>query len=356
MQKLRYAVIGAGNIARTKHLPGYAALGDRVEVVAACDINPQVLSGTADAFNIPVRETDYRRVLAREDIDLVSVCTPNDLHEEITVAALEHGKHVHCEKPMAISLASAERMRDTARRTGRQLMVGLNNRYRAQVQYALSYVRSGALGEVYYAKCGWRRRAIAGAYGWFTDRRRSGGGPLIDLGVHMIDLALYLMDYPRAETVVANTFQKLISGEQGYLFTHDNSRLQPGQTCDVEDLAVGHIGFPGGRAMGFEISWASHIEKEEVYCQLYGTRGGLRLSNDGGNFNCKIFSVVNGAHADILPQVKERLFAVNEFQDFVDSVLSGRPSAISSLDQHVEMLGLIGDIYRSAETGRQVIR
>ena len=338
-----------------KHLPGYSALADDVEIVAACDINPAALKKAAEQYHIPNTYTDYHELLRRDDLDLVSVCLPNYLHHPVSVEALNSGKNVHCEKPMAMNLQQAEEMKRAAENSGKILMIGLNNRFTAESQFVKKYIQDGGLGEIYFVKCGWKRRACAGAYGWFTDKSQSGGGPLIDLGVHYIDLVLYFMGYPDVDTVTARTYSKLVGGEKGYLFTHDNSHMSAGLKFDVEDLAVGLIGLKNDVTIDFEVSWASHIEREQIYYSIYGTKGGISFVKENGETSLKIHTIVNDQHADIIPNMNRRLLEINEFAEMVDCVRTGRQPAVSILDQNVKMISLIEAIYRSAETCRQIV-
>ncbi len=355
MKKIRYAVIGTGNIAMGKHLPGYSALRDDVEIVAACDIDPVALKKAAEKYNIPDTYTDYHELLKRDDIDLVSVCLPNYLHHPVTIEALRSGKNVHCEKPMAMNCNQAEEMRQAMEESGKTLMIGLNNRFTAESQFVKRYIQDGGLGEIYLVRCGWRRRACAGAYGWFTDKTQSGGGPLIDLGVHYIDLAMYFLDYPDVETITARTYSKLVGGEQGYLFTHDNSRLTPDKKFDVEDLAMGMIGLKNDVTIDFEVSWASHIEREKIFYSIYGTKGGISFVKENGEISLKVHTICEEQHTDYIPNLNHRLLEVNEFADLIDCIRTGRKPGISILDQNVKMISLIDGIYRSAEQKRQIV-
>ncbi len=354
MKKLRYGIIGTGNIGMTKHLPGYSQLKDTVEIAAACDINPDALKSAAEKYSIMSTYEDYNKLLERDDIDFVSVCLPNYLHHPVTVKALMSGKHVHCEKPMAMNPSEAHDMNTAKEKSGKKLMIGLNNRFTGESQFVKRYVSEGNLGDIYHVKCGWQRRACAGAYGWFTDKSQSGGGPLIDLGVHYIDLAMYFMGYPKVESVTARTYSKLVGSDKGYLFTHDNSRLTDGKKFDVEDLAVGFIGLENDATIDFEVSWASHIARERIYYSLYGTKGGISFVKEAGETSLRIHTIVNDTHADIVPSINRRLTEVNEFADFVSCINENREPTISVLSQNVDMIGLIDLIYRSAGEKRTI--
>ena len=355
MRKLRYGIIGTGNIAMTKHLPGYAALADDVEIVAACDINEDSLKAAKEKYHIQYIFTDYHKLLKSEDIDFVSVCLPNYLHNPVSIEAMRSGKHVHCEKPMAMNHKQAEEMRMVKDETGKILMIGLNNRFTGESQFVKRYIDEGNIGGIYHVKCGWQRRACAGAYGWFTDKELSGGGPLIDLGVHYIDLVMYFMGYPAIRSVTAKTYSKLVKGEKGYLFTHDNSHLGKNTKFTVEDLAIGFIDLKQDTSIDFEVSWASHIEKERIYYSFYGTKGGISFVKEDGESKLKIHTIVDEQHVDIIPKVNNRIIACNEFAEFVDCIRKQREPGISILDQNVDMIGLIDAIYESSNKRKQII-
>ena len=209
MKTLKIGIIGCGGIARGAHAPYYKD-EKRVEVVAVCDMLPgRVKKFRDETFPKADLYTDYQELLKRADIDAVDICTPNYLHSEIAIAAFAAGKHVFCEKPDAVSPKKAIAMKDASEKAGKLLMVMRNNRFSDQSQYAKKFIDAGKMGDIYAARCGWqRRRGIPGKGGWFTTKAQSGGGPLIDLGVHMIDLTIWLMGNPRPVAVSGATFCK----------------------------------------------------------------------------------------------------------------------------------------------------
>lgn len=190
MKKLKIALIGAGGIATSSHAPAYEKM-ENVEIAAVCDIIEERAVKMAERLGAPMHCTDYKKVFEIDGLDAVDICTPNYLHSIIAVDALEHGLNVFCEKPDAVSVAEAEKMKAAAEKSGKVLMVMRNNRYRGISSYLKQFIADGKMGEIYAARCGWqRRRGIPGKGGWFTTKEQSGGGPLIDLGVHMIDLSI----------------------------------------------------------------------------------------------------------------------------------------------------------------------
>ena len=352
MKKLRMAVIGCGGINRAAHWPGYEKM-DNVELVACCDILPDRVKEYAQARNIPFYCTDYKDILKMDNVDAVDICTPNYLHSVIAVEALNAGKHVFCEKPDAVSVEEAEKMRAAAEKNGKVLMVMRNNRWRADAKFMKQYIESGKMGEIYAARCGWiRRRGIPGRGGWFTTKAQSGGGPLIDLGVHMIDLTMYLMGNPTPVSVTGCTYNKFANSEAGA----DSVHSQFGDSVsdgifDVEDLAMGFIKFDNGACLQIEFSWASNIEKENAFTELRGSKSGATLDWNG----FKIFTEEFGKTVDYLPNVKDEMpqHAAN-IAHFVDVVLNGaEPDFVPQ--QGVNMIKILEALYKSAETGKEVL-
>ena len=214
MQKFRVGIIGVGGIANGKHMPALSKL-ENVEMVAFCDIIEERAVKGAEKYGTPDAKvyTDYRDLIARDDIDVVHICTPNLYHAEMTVAALESGKHVMCEKPMAINYEGAKAMVEAAKRTGKKLTIGYQSRHRADSQYLKSYIDDGGLGEIYYAKALAVRRRAVPTWGVFLDEEKQGGGPLIDIGTHALDLTLWFMDNYRWESVMGVSYKKLSQRE-----------------------------------------------------------------------------------------------------------------------------------------------
>lgn len=348
-QKLKYGIIGTGGIAMGKHLPGYSSLKDDVEIVAACDINEERLKKAGFKYNIPNLFTDYNDLLAMKEIDMVSVCLPNYLHAPVTIDALKAGKHVHCEKPMAIDGKAAQEMLYAKNETGRKLMIGLNNRFTPVSQYVKKFIEDGNLGDIYYAKCGWLRRRGLPANEWFQIKELSGGGPLIDLGVHYMDLVLYFLNYPELKSAVARTYNKIGGTDTARLYAYQGGS-QPGWKYNVEDLIAGFLELENDVSVSFEISWASNVEKEEMFYEIYGTKANIRFNSD----KLDIFSVVNEQFADIYPAIESSLYQDNEFKHFVTCIRNDCDPSISIVEQAANMMNVVDAIYRSADERRQI--
>ena len=280
MKKLKVGIIGCGFIANGKHLPSLAAQKD-VEVVAFCDIIIERAEASAKKFGPPDALVclDYRDVLARKDIDVIHVCTPNSSHAEITIAALKAGKHVMCEKPMAKTAAEAKAMLDAYHETGKLLTIGYQNRFRQDLQLMKRVCENGDLGEVYFAKAFATRRRGVPTWGVFMDKEKQGGGPLIDLGTHALDLTLWMMENYEPESVLGSTFDKLgkMGSEANIMGPWDPAKYE------VEDSAFGLVKFRNGATVMLEASWAINmIVSNEAMTMLCGTKGGADMFPPSG--------------------------------------------------------------------------
>lgn len=350
---LRIGIIGCGGMGRSAHVNGFYAHEPRVELVAACDILPERTQAVVDGgFPKAAQYTDYRELLKDPSIDAVDICTPNDLHSEIAIAAFKAGKHVFCEKPDAIDAKKAAAMRDAAAKAGKVLMVMRNNRFTDAAKYLRRFVQEGRAGEIYAGRCGWqRRRGIPGKGGWFTTKARSGGGPLIDLGVHMIDLAVWLMGNPRPVAVSGQTFRKFAdSGDVSDSVHSSFGDAVKGGTFDVEDLAMGFIRFDNGAVLQIEFSWASNVARERRFVELLGTKAGFAIEDS----QMKIFTEENGQLLDIVPPGNQHDDGhARNLKNFVDVLLDGAEPCYKP-QQGVDMIAILEGFYRSAKLGREV--
>jgi len=343
----KMGIIGAGGISEV-HLEAIKA-EPRAQVVGIADVSQEMVTYRADRHQIPYVFTDYKEMLAQIELDAVVLCVPNYLHHEAAIHALKAGKHVLCEKPMAMSVSQAEEMIAASREADKILMVGQNNRFRAESLALKRFVEEGKLGQVYVAKTGWiRRYGIPGWGSWFTQKELAGGGPLIDIGVHMLDLTLWLLGHPKPATVLGKTYAHFGPRKKG--LSEWGRRDEQGK-FDVEDLALAMITFENGAALTLEASWASHIEKENVFLELYGTEGGssLKLLDD----QITLFHEWNEAPSTTTMQplkVNERLLL---FRNFIDAV-EGTAHPVCTPEHALYINKLIDAIYQSAETGGAV--
>lgn len=285
-KKLRVGIIGCGGIAFGKHMPALARL-PQVEMASFCDIVETKAAKAAKEFGAEGARVylDYRKLLEDKTLDLVHVCTPNKSHAEITVAALESGKHVMCEKPMSKTSAEAKKMAEAAKRTGKKLTIGYQNRFRADSQYLNQLCRRGDLGEIYFAKAHAIRRRAVPTWGVFLNEEEQGGGPLIDIGTHALDLTLWMMNNYQPLYAVGNTYHKL--GKRENAANAWNS-WDPKQFT-VEDSAFGFISMKNGATIMLESSWALNtLQEGEARTTLCGTEGGADMQ-DGLRINGEAF-------------------------------------------------------------------
>ncbi len=343
MKKLRIGVIGLG-VGRL-HLGQYKA-HPAVELAAAADLDEKRLTRAVAEFGVARGYASGEEMLEKEALDVVSVCTPNKLHKPLTIAALRRGCHVLCEKPMAINAAQACEMLEAARAADRRLMINFSYRFNDQ-SYALKrQVESGVLGEIYFGRSLWhRRRGLPGFGGWFGIKECSGGGALIDLGVHRLDLALWLMGYPKPAWVMGAAYDPIAS----------ELARREGKKFDVEDLAVAAIRFENGATLHLEASWASNTKSNErMETILLGTRGGLTQRNIGESydFEAEIHLEAHGCPFDMKlhPPVPA---ARSAMAHFVDAILHDTPHTATGEEGYIVMR-ILDAIYESARSGAPV--
>lgn len=352
MKKLKIAIVGVGGISNA-HIAAYRK-NETAELYAFCDINPKRLAYMGERYGVTRLFTDEREMLdALPEIDAVDVCTWNAAHAPCSIMALEAGKHVLCEKPMAMNVEEAEAMRAAADRAGRLLMIGFVRRFGRDCDIVSDLIRSGEIGEIYYAKAlNLRRNGNPG--GWFAEKARSGGGPLIDLGVHSIDLVRYLMGKPRAVSVYGATYQKL--GNRPDIRTpkpYVSSCATDHDICDCEDLASVMVRFEGGATLAVEMSYSLNVGKEENNIQLFGTRAGVKMDSD-----VTLYSQIGGYLSDTSLAGKTGFdFQVAfdaEIAHFTACILNGTPCR-NSAEDGIEMMKILTAAYRSAESGHEVL-
>jgi predicted dehydrogenase len=327
------------------HIPGYQN-HPQAKVVAVADLDASRLEQIGDQYGVPNRYLSGEEMLEKETLDVVSIATPNKFHAPLTIAALEAGNHVLCEKPMAMNADEARAMLAAAEEAGKRLMIDFSYRFTEQSQALKDRVDAGELGDVYFARTVWhRRRGLPKFGGWFGQKGLSGGGPLIDLGVHRLDLALWLMGYPKPVWVMGSTYSPIataLAKEQGVDY-------------DVEDLAVGLIRFDNGATLEIEASWAANIaEKELMETRLLGTKGGLvqRNLNETYEFEAEMYFERNGAHYDMKLHAPPRR-RLNAMSHFVDCILDDVPH-IATGEEGLLVMEILDAIYKSATEGKPV--
>ena len=351
MKKLKIGLIGAGSIART-HLKAYSRL-DNAEVVAVCDINPANLKKTCDRFGIP-EEHRYNSVeamlAAEKELDAADVCVWNINHAPCAIAALRAGLHVLCEKPMAYNTAQAEEMKAEAEKAGKLLMVGFVLRFSPENDLVKSFVDSGVLGDIYYSKATYLRRH-GNPGGWFANKSLSGGGPVIDLGVHVIDQTRFLMGSPKPVSVYAMTSDKM-TGRKLKADIEWRAAATGDDVCDVEDFGVALIRYENGATTLLETSYELN-GPDNTSKALFGTKGGVTIDSK----STRVYTDLNGYIADVAPQLPSGSFDdifANEMAHFVDCALNGTPCRATAEDG-ITVMKILDAIYESARTGHEVV-
>ena len=346
MKKLKAAIIGAGNIAATVHAPGYQRLKNDVELTAVSDVNLAAAGRLAQEFQISNIYEDHKELLKEIKPDVVSVCTPNKFHFPIVYDCLEAGAHVFCEKPPAISAEQAQLMHEKAVQCGRLLSFNFTHRFRGETEVLRNQIKAGELGEIYAAKVQALRRFAVPGWGAFTNKELQGGGPLIDIGVHMLDLALYLLDFPKPVYVCGNTYNLI--GKKGGDGQFGKWR---GETYTVEDSAFGFVSFENGISLSLETSFALNtpqITTTEMNVHLYGDKAGVSLEpfmkycNEDSKF-------IN----ETIPFV-EKDFALAGVENFVYAVLGCESPVVTS--ENVQLTQrIISALYQSAERKKPIV-
>ncbi|MFC4025076.1 Gfo/Idh/MocA family protein [Oceanobacillus longus] len=347
---LKVGVIGVGSISEF-HIKPYLE-NDQVELLALCDLNEERLTEKGALYGVSELYSDYHELLKNKEIDAVSICTWNNSHAEIAVAALEAGKNVLVEKPLSMTVDEALQVEAAVEKTGKIVQVGFVRRHGDNTKLLKTFIDNGELGEIYYAKTSCLRR-LGNPGGWFSDRTKSGGGPLIDLGVHMIDICWYLMGKPRPVSVSGNTYNKL--GNRSHienLSFYQAADYDP-TLNDVEDLTVALIRFENGASILVDVSFTLQAKKDELYVKLFGDKGGAEVEPE--------LSLVTEKHNTILnitPQVDNLGLDINqafhsEINHFVSCCLDGTEN-IAPVSDGVQVMKMLNAIYESANTGKEI--
>ncbi len=354
--KLRVGIVGCGGIANGKHLPSLSKV-DAVEIVAFCDIVEDRAKQAAAEYGVKDSyiTTDYEKLVS-QDIDVVHVCTPNDSHAKITIAGLEAGKHVMSEKPMAKRADDAKAMLEAAKRTGKKLTVGYQSRHRSDSQFLHRACRDGKLGEIYYAKAHAIRRRAVPTWGVFLDEEKQGGGPLIDIGTHALDLTLWMMNNYEPHIVVGKAYHKLSQRENA---ANAWGSWDP-KKFTVEDSAFGFIVMKNGASVLLESSWAlNSLCADEAKCSLHGTEGGADMIG-GLRLNGEEYSrlwdttvelgaggaAFYGGHSEAPEEREARLWIEAILNDTDPVVLPEQALVVSQI---------LEAIYESDRTGKAVV-
>lgn len=334
----KVAILGGGHVADTAHLPALARLPGRATVVAVCSRDVQKAQQLAAKHGVPQAFADPAELYRTCPVDVVIICAPNYLHHPLTLQALAHGCHVLCEKPPALTGPQAREMAAAAARRG--LMLGYNFQMRQSSEYQLlkRCQTEGLLGDVYHINAQFQRRRGIPGWGSFTDQAVQGGGALLDLGVHVVDLAMDLLKYDRPNQILANTYDYIgRAGGRGLMGAWDPSKFT------VEDAGVAHLAFAGNRSVSLTAAFALNQEADKVLdLQVYGTRGGATL------FPFRLHTELAGELADIafpfIPAPDRQLANTTAFLDACD----GRLTTLCTAEEGARLQELMDRIYASA--------
>jgi len=351
-RRLRAGVIGLG-WAGQQHVAAYAA-DPAVDLVALSAMEEHLLERFGQEHDVPGRYQDWKQMIAEAELDVVSIATPTFLHEPMAIHALEAGVNVLTEKPMAQTGEAAARMVAAAQQAGRVLDVSFNHRQRGDVTALKAVVDSGVLGDLYYAKTGWiRRQGIPGLGTWFTKAESSGGGAMMDIGIHMLDMALHLLGEPGVTAASASThaeFGPLGRGGSGFGI----SQVEEGAPFEVEDLATAFLRLEGGGTLLLESSWAQWIPHDLCYVTLYGADGGATIEWGGPEGpRITVWTEVAGMPAELQPVVGEDGRHAAAVAGFLQKVASGETAAHDG-SLPLRRARVIDACYASAKAGAEV--
>ena len=343
---LKVGVIGVGGIARS-HMPGWAASED-AEVVAGGDISEAALQAWGAQFGVGRLETDVAALINDPDIDIIDVCTPNNYHAPLSIAALEAGKHVICEKPLAPTPDAIRQMIDARDRSGKTLMTAQHFRFRGDARACKTEIGRGALGDVYHARSWMLRRAGLPARPGFVLKQHSGGGATIDIGVHILDLTLWMMGNPQPVAVsgVARSDLAHIEGAFGLW-----GNVPP--ETDVEEFAAAFVRFENGATLVIEISWLLHhdVRGEDMQIWLYGADGGCHWPK------CEFYATnyESRQHYNTTLKITRDIMEPHALEcvEFARAVRNGAPSPVPA-EQSLQVLTILDGIYRSQTSGAEV--
>ncbi len=351
---IKVGIIGCGGIANGKHMPSLKKVKD-CDMVAFCDVIPERAEKAAREYGTPDAKTytDYKQLLADPEIDVVHVCTPNRSHSFITVDALEAGKHVMCEKPMAINSAEAKKMLDAAARTGKKLTIGYQSRFRDDAQYMKKEAMDGTFGDIYYAKATALRRRAVPTWGVFLNEYEQGGGPLIDIGTHALDLTLWMMNNYKPKYCVGTSYHKLNKDtNQGNAW----GNWDP-EKFTVEDSAFGFVVMENGATIVLESAWALNtLDYREAVTSVCGTLAGgdmmdgLRINGIRNGRQYVLKPDFNAGGAAFFDGAKSESAADREERLWIEAVRNGT-DPLTLPEQAYTVTRILEGIYTSAKTG-----
>jgi len=331
MEKVKIGVIGLGGVAQLVHLPNFSKIPN-ADLTAVAEINRNRLQAISDKFNVKQRFCNYNDMLEKSDIEAVIIATPTSTHKDITIDCLNAGKDVLIEKPMARTFQEAKQIVDAAKKNKKILMVGMNLRYRPDTMLLRSFINTNEIGEPFYVKCGWIRKQSSGEK-WFTKKEESGGGVIIDLGIHIMDLALWLLNYPEISSVSAQNFHHY--------------------TKNVEDTSISCIKCINSAVINMEVSWSLPVEKDHFFLEVYGTKGSFSINP------FRLYKKVENDYINLTPTQVDNptvLFKksyLNELKSFIGAIKGLNPN-FSPGEEAMQRMKIIEAMYQSAEKKHEI--
>ncbi|MBD5781843.1 Gfo/Idh/MocA family oxidoreductase [Pelagicoccus sp. NFK12] len=355
---IKVGVIGAGGMAQY-HIAGFKQAG--AQIVAIADLNEAAAQAAAQKYGVAKAYGSIETMFAElPDLDAVTIIVPNKFHAPLAIQALEAGKHVFCEKPPAIDAAGVQQMKDAAEKAGKTLMFNFNNRARPESFAMKAYAEDGTIGRINSAQAKWiRRTGIPGFGGWFTNKDLAGGGPLIDL-LHMVDLAMYLMDYPEPAYVLGQTFSDFIDDKN---FKGPWGIPDAGGPTNVEAAAHGFVTFKSGQTLNLQVSWAELVKREEVSVVFQGTGAGGKIERLFGTDgldetsidSCELYTQEGGnsVNRSIVTEPCEDMGRSRSAANFIYTI-TGEEKPLNTPDQALSLMKVIDALYESAKSGKPV--
>ncbi|MDD6800256.1 MAG: Gfo/Idh/MocA family oxidoreductase [Firmicutes bacterium] len=350
MKKTTVAIVGCGRIARS-HFPALAYFDD-VRIKYACDLIREKAEDLGEKHGAENIITDYKIALSDPEVDAVYVLTPNYVHYVVTMDALRAGKHVFCEKPVTVNYDLSVEMAKEAEKQGKLLNIGVCNRYNETVERIAELNKNGVLGNLYHVYCSFRNyRSIPGLGGPFTIKEQSGGGVLIDWGIHFIDLILYIMGGAEIKTVSADMYSEMAKNIKDYVY-RDMWAGPPVENGinDVEDYVTGHIRTDKA-TITFSGAWAQNIDKREMFIDFLGDKAGVRMDYSG---KYTLYTTRDGVLVEEQPEFEKTNMYLREDRAFIDAIHTGEHTR-SHIDNILNSMKLLDYIYRSAETKREIV-
>jgi predicted dehydrogenase len=355
MERIKVGIIGTGGIAQTVHIPNFKKV-ENVEVSAIADINKEKIQYVAKKFGIKQTFTEWEKLMD-SDIDAVVICSPNAFHAEQSIKAMEKGKHVLCEKPVCLTAREVKSVFSVSEKTGKKFMAAFPRRFSGEAKVLKPMIDNGDFGEIYYIKAGYlRRRGIPGLGTWFTNKKLAGGGPMMDVGVHMLDLVMYLSGAPMPEIIIGSLYNKFKDSatDGGWPPAETRKGDKASGKMEVEELAAGFVKLSNGATLFIEASWAGNSEVG-LKGSLFGTRAGVQIPDPLDSKNpLRIYSENRGVLTDTIPAVPASNAFQEEAEHFIECIRENR-EPITKKHEILSVVSIIEGIYKSAETGKPVV-